>query len=114
MKKEVLVPSYLVKLNDYYFEFSTIVDAPTTFGMSLEDFKKYYREMYGLDGMRILDERLERVERYGTSSQLKETAAEMLGGNRAGPNEEELTTDEIFKAYCLQEPIRDGWVVPSV
>lgn len=78
------MPRYIVKLNGYYFEYSTIIDAPVTFGMKLEDFKEYYQEKYGLDGMRILDERLDRVEKYGTSSCDKETADEMLSGNRAG------------------------------
>jgi hypothetical protein len=27
----------------YYLEWSTVVDAPVTFGMSLEEFKEYYR-----------------------------------------------------------------------
>jgi hypothetical protein len=37
------------------------------------------------------------------------SAKDILEGNRAGPNEDELTIDEIYKAYCLIEPIRDSW-----
>lgn len=107
------MPRYLVKLEDYYLEWSTIVDAPVTFGMKLDEFEKYYQEMYGIEGVRNLPYRLERVEMFGTSSITPTSAEEMIKGNRAGPNEEPLTVDEIFKAYCLQQPIKDGWQVPT-
>ncbi len=100
---------YIVKLNDYYFEFSTIVDAPVSFGMSLTAFKKYYLLEYGQHNYKKLEERLSRVEKYGSSSVPNEAAEEILSCNRAGPKEDCLTTDEIYKAYCLMEPIRDGW-----
>ena len=101
--------SIIVKLNDYYFEYSTIADAPTTLGMTLADFKEYYKQMYGLDGMRNLKERLLFVEKYGTSRRFMSSTDEVLAGNRTGPEEATLSIEEIFKAYCLQEPIRAGW-----
>lgn len=107
------MPRYIVKLEDYYFEWSTIVDAPVTFGMKLDEFKEYYQEAYGTEGMRDLDYRLERVEMFETSSITPTTIKEMIKGNRAGPDETELTIDEILKAYCLREPIRNGWLVPA-
>lgn len=79
------MPRYIIKLNDYYFEWSSIVDAPVTFGMKLEDFKEYYQEAYGIERMRDLDYRLERIEMFGTSSVTPTTPWDMIKGNRAGP-----------------------------
>lgn len=53
---------------DYFLEWSTIVDAPVTYGMSLEEFEQYYRHEYGESGMRELPGRLERVKENGTSA----------------------------------------------
>lgn len=103
------MPRYIVKLKDCYFLFSSVVDAPVTFGMSLDEFKEYYEFEYGQDGLNNLDNRLARVEKYGSSDMAGLSADDVLEFNRAGPNEDELTIDEIYKAYCLMEPIRDGW-----
>lgn len=65
---------YIIKLTDkrdlkdYYLEWSTIVDAPVTYGMTLDGFKIYYQGEYGISGMRDLPERLKRVEEKGTSA----------------------------------------------
>ncbi len=104
---------YIVKLVNCYFEYSTIVDAPVTFGMSHKEFIDHYRAEYGNDGMRDLNNRLTSVERYGSSHIEGRSAEDILFLNRAGPNDDELTVDEIHKAYCLLEPIRDGWLVPT-
>ena len=103
------MPRYIVKLHDYLFEFSTIVDAPVTWGMTLPEFKKYYRDEYGRDGYRHLEERLQRVFRWGTSYQWGNSPHDILWLNRAGPDENRLTVEEIYRAYCLKQPIRDGW-----
>lgn len=100
----------IIKLNGYYFEFSSIVDSPVTFGMTLDEFKQYYRDEYGANGIRDLEGRLKRVEAKGTSSYLDESAESQLSFNRAGPDEAQLTVDEIFDAYCLRKPIRGGWI----
>lgn len=99
----------IIKLHDYYFEYSTIPDAPVTFGMKREEFEEYYRQEYGNAGMKGLKPRMDRVDDKGTSFIDDKSAEDTLSCNRAGPNEEELTADEIYKAYCLREPIRDGW-----
>lgn len=102
---------FIVKLEDYYFEWSTISDRPATFGMKLDEFTRFYREEYGRRGMQELPARLERVEKCGTSSYDSETPEELFLCNRAGPNESKLSAEEIYKAYCLCVPIRKGWVV---
>lgn len=103
----------IVKLGDYYLEWSTIVDAPVTFGMSLEEFKEYYLAEYGRQGFGDLERRLERVEQSRTSYRIG-TLDDLLLCNRAGPDDSELTKVEIYKAYCLQEAIKGGWTVPTV
>jgi hypothetical protein len=105
---------FIVKLQQYYFEYSTIVDAPVTFGMDLKDFKAHYRKMNGLNSMRDLKDRLVRVESKGTSSLYHDSAEDVLSDNRAGPKESSLSVDELYTAYCLRQPIRDGWIVPIV
>jgi len=107
------MPRYIVKLDDYYLEWSTVVDAPVTFGMSLDGFRVYYQAEYGNAGLPVLMKRLERVESKGISSLIHESADDLLTFNRAGPNESTLTRDEILTAYCLMKPIRDGWMVPT-
>jgi len=104
------MPRYIVKLKDYYLEYSTVVDAPVTYGMTLEQFKKYYHNTYGSYYYHYLRQRLERVDKVGTSCLWDNSAEETLLNNRAGHNEETLTVDEIYKAYCLREPIREGWI----
>lgn len=91
------MPRYICKIEDKYFEWSTIVDAPVTYGMTLEEFTQYYREEYGEQGMRDLPERMERVEAKGTSALAYGSLDELLECNRAGENDEELTREEIAK-----------------
>lgn len=101
------MPTYIIKINDpkdnqdYYLEWSTVVDAPVTYGLSLEDFKEYYKDRYGRDGMARIDERLVRVEQTGTSSQMPgDNLDEMLVANRAGPDETEIDKEGILERYC--------------
>lgn len=100
----------IVKLRDFYFTYSSIADAPIEYGKNLDAFKADYRFQYGEEGMRQLEARLARVEKYGSSSIDRESAEDVLSGNRAGPDEDELTIEEIYKAFCLREPIRNGWL----
>ena len=86
----------ICKLDGMYFEWSTIVDAPVTYGLSLKEFKTYYRKEYGREGMRNLDARLKRVEIHGTSS-LEGDVDDVIAINRAGPDECELTRKGLIK-----------------
>ena len=99
----------IIKLGEYYMLYSSIVDAPKTFGMDLKTFRDYYQFEYGASGMQMLDSRLERVEEKGTSSTTYDSVFEQLMLNHAGPGENFLTIDEIRRAYCLREAIIDGW-----
>jgi hypothetical protein len=97
----------IVKLGDYYLMWSTVVDAPVTYGMKLDEFKDWYLKEYGRSGMLDLEDRLDRVEEAGTSA-LDEDIESLLSGNRAGDDEEELTLDELYRRYCLREDTGKG------
>lgn len=91
---------FIVKLGGKYLEWSTVVDAPVTSGMTFEEFKEYYREEYGRKSMGDLARRLERVERTGTSAFEDESVDDTIAGNRAGDRGQELTKEEIIAQYC--------------
>ena len=97
---------YIVNLDQYYLEWSTIVDAPVTWGMSLSAFMDYYQKQYGVAAMDKLDARLARVSKKGNSATSRHFS---IGYNRAGPNETQLTKDEIIEWYCIKRknPIED-------
>jgi hypothetical protein len=99
-----------MKIKDCYLEWSTIVDAPVTPGLSLEDFKKYYKEEYGNAGMMNLPRWLAELDKKESSAIGYENIEDLLSFNRAGPKESCLTLDEIYSAYCLKKLIRDNWL----
>ena len=90
---------FIIKLQEWYFNWSSVVDAPITYRMTLEELTAYIQFQYGEQGARELSKRLDRVERKGTSAFLYESAEEVISGNRAGENETELTLDEIIDQY---------------
>ena len=94
---------------EYYLEWSTIVDAPLTEGMSYDDFLAYYQNRYGTEGMHYLPERMERVKTTGTSAR-EETLDELISFNRAGKNETCFTKEQIIEWYCRRgvEPEEEG------
>lgn len=107
------MPRYIIKLEDkkfkvdYYLEWSTIVDAPVTYGMSLEDFKLYYEHEYGQVGKEGLPARMHRVEGKGVSSEIDDNVMDLIRHNRAGKNESTLTHEMILENYC-RHWYRDG------
>jgi RNase P/RNase MRP subunit POP5 len=98
---------YIIKIRDQYLEWSTIVDAPVTYGMTLQELREYIKEEYGNEGLEELPQRLERVEKTGTSAHGGDLEGTLLC-NRAGLDETELTEDEIYDVYCLQKPNKRG------
>ncbi|CAN5356861.1 hypothetical protein BH09VER1_BH09VER1_28860 [soil metagenome] len=69
---------YIFKVDDTYFEWSTVVDAPVTRGMTLTQLEAYVLEEEGKRGLAGLPERLERVERNGTSALIPTTLEDLL------------------------------------
>lgn len=93
----------IVKLEDemadgveLYMEWSTVVDAPVSPLLSLEDFREWHNWRHpNID----ISERLERVAEKGTSSLDGTTPEELLAFNRAGEGESHLTKGEIIAQY---------------
>jgi hypothetical protein len=81
-----------------YLEWSTIVDAPTTRGLSADDLRAYVQEEYGNEGLRELPARLARCELDGTSGRVG--LEEAILCNRAGSGETRLTMAQIVEYYC--------------
>lgn len=88
----------IIKIKDKYFEWSTVVDAPITYGMNLEQLNEYIKSEYGEEGLRNLPRRLESVEEVG-SSFMGDTLYGTICANRAGDDETTLTEDEIYEKY---------------
>ncbi len=83
-------------------EWSTVVDAPVTEGMSLYNFRNYHGDRYGVTGE--FEERIERVKQTGCSAFPNVyTLDELIRSNRAGPKESCLTYDELIEKYCLED-----------
>lgn len=108
-----MMGEFIVKLREHYLVWSTIIDAPITNGGTLEELKAWIREEYGTRGMEQLPERLARVEAKGTSSHRDNSAESAIWLNRAGPNESTLTIEGIYRHYCLDEPVKNEWIVPG-
>ena len=103
--------TFIVKMDGshgpFYLEWSSVVDAPVTYGMTLDEFKDYYRHEYGERGMEKLPERLARVEAIGTSAIGYNTLDDLIGFNRAGKGESILSKDELYRQYCVTPPPAD-------
>ena len=104
------MPKYIVKLKDekfnkdYYLEWSTTVDAPITYGCSLDEFKDYYKSRYGEEGISQLDDRLKRVEDTGTSGYKPfNNLKDLLSCNKAGEDGTEIDLEGILERYCRNQ-----------
>lgn len=78
-----------------FFEWSTVSDAPATDPMGAQAFVDYYRTQYGVSGLSGLETRMQRAIDKGTSAHGPEDFESIVFINRAGPNEAELTVEEI-------------------
>ena len=91
-----------------YLEWSSVTDAPGTYGMTLDELREYIKEEYGNEGLRELPERLRRVEEFGTSRWPRASVEEVVDSNKAGEGGTSLTLDEIYRDYCENRPPRAG------
>lgn len=89
----------IIKIKDKYLIWSTVVDAPITYGMTLGELKDYIRAKYGEEGLRQLPPRLVRVEETDTSS-LGFSLSKLISCNRAGEGETHLPLAKLYKEYC--------------
>jgi len=74
-----------------YCEWSTVVDAPTTEGMTLAHLRRWYKRQFGESGMAELAGRLARADAKGTSAINDKDLAQTVWLNRAGPDETMLS-----------------------
>ncbi len=93
----------IVKIKDRYFEWSTIVDAPVTCGLTLPELQAYVKEEYGRRGLEDLPERVARADATGSSFVDWATKEELLATNRAGDDETHLSEEEIYVKYTEKE-----------
>jgi hypothetical protein len=87
-----------------YLEWSSVVDAPVTYGMTREEFKTYALAEYGRreGGGEDFDARLDRADKTGTSA-IGWTLDDIISCNRAGPHETCATLDDIVRIYCWRK-----------
>lgn len=101
------MPRFVIKIHDdkfnkdYYMEWSTVVDAPVTYGLSFDEFKEYYQSEYGRNGMNDFDERMKRVEDKGISAHPPfDDLQSLFDYNRAGAKESKIDKEGILERYC--------------
>lgn len=94
----------IIKLNDgqrdWYMIWSTVVDAPITYGDSVDGLRAFIKDESGDDGLRDLPARLARVEAKGTSFHDDATVYDTINFNRAGKGETCLTPEQLIAMYC--------------
>jgi hypothetical protein len=103
------MPRFTIKIKDRYFHWSTIVDAPITDGMLVDEFRKWYIFEYGNSGYNpeLFDKMIIMLERFpavnGNGRAIAETLEEAIAGNCAGKDGEYLTADEIYEQYVDEQ-----------
>ena len=107
---------------EWYLEWSTVVDAPVTFGMTRDELEFYvedcevekYNRSEGLlaqEAVRqAVERRLERLDAKGTTYYHYESSESLLRLNRAGKNETHFSEDQIIDWYCIKrkDPEEEG------
>ena len=83
-----------------YNLYTTIADgACYESALTLEQLEEVIRFQFGEQGVRDLQQRLERAHKTGCSHRLGMTLAECIAANRAGENESKLSFDEFVERY---------------
>mgnify|MGYP001128230156 CR=1 FL=1 len=85
--------------NDYYLIWSTIVDAPVSYGMSYDKCVKLFIKDFTDLELLHLSNYLTKLKETGSTANL--SIEELLEFNKAGANGEKLSSDEIIQDYCL-------------
>lgn len=88
--------------NGNFLLWSLFTDAPSTYGVALPGLEEYLRREEGERYMRETHpDRMRIVEMHGTSlrSPMPKSFEQLIKTNRAGPNDEPLTMDEILEQF---------------
>ena len=93
------MPRFIAEFGGLYCEWSTVVDAPLTELMSEPELREYLALEYGIDGLKDLAARMQRVATHGCSSRVY-TKQDLLNCNRAGPQEAHVSSEsELVRLY---------------
>jgi hypothetical protein len=107
------MPRHIIKIRDYYLLWSSVVDAPVAVcdeaQFELLGKVYFYDHEPSENELAFFNELMDRVRRHGTSHKQLTNVEDFIAFNRAGPGERPLTLGEIYKVYCLKEPI-EGWL----
>jgi hypothetical protein len=91
----------ILKIQNFYLEYSTVSDCPSSRGMDREQIRDYLLKRMGTTNEILIDEFLRCADETGTST--LESLDSVLFLNRAGLDETCLTIDEIYQYYCLNQ-----------
>lgn len=83
---------------DKYLIWSSIVDAPITYGGTLEQIRNYWKSEFGRVGLEELDRDIASGRKWWR------TVEEMVDCNRAGKDETKLTAEAIVKHFFVDGP----------
>ncbi len=100
---------FIVHHDGAFLEWSTVVDAPVTVGMTEAELREHVAEQYGLEGLKMIDGRIARAVANGTSCICPPyDFDDIVSCNRAGPDETELTREQLIRIYFVErrEPDR--------
>lgn len=86
-----------------FLVWSSYVDAPVTFACTGADVIAMFVEEAREDATRMVRRMIEHARQHGSSSRMGRTLADVVGTNRAGPDESELTEDEIIEFYVRRK-----------
>lgn len=81
---------------DMYVEWSSVADAPATYIMTKDELIRY------LGGIEICRERIERMDKTGTSYIDYDNNESFFEFNRAGDKEECLTKEQMIEKYTFK------------
>ncbi len=101
--------SFIVHHQGAFLEWSTVIDAPITFAMAEGELREYLAREYGQSDLALLDERIARAVSQGTSCiSPPYNFDDIVSCNRAGPDETELSRDQLINIYFVErrEPDR--------
>lgn len=102
------MPRHIVHSDGWFFEWSTVVDAPYGYGGRREDFERDYRTRHPDEDFAGLAARLDRAVEHGTDVPDRIVSAEALvegedAPNSAGYDETYLPLAEIVRVYCVEQ-----------
>lgn len=106
------MPRHIIRIRDHYLLWSDVIDAPV--GICNENNLDSLCNLYFYDRepskaeLEFFDKLVERIKHHSTSHPELTSVEDFVRFNRAGPGERRLTVDEIYKVYCLKQPL-EGW-----